>query len=103
MDTVVLPQNTFEALTKLIVDEIKRLRKELDIVEEEIKILESKYRISSDAFKNMIKGKIKWRLPENSELDIVEWEALLEQRRRLRKKLAELEELWRQLQGYGKS
>ncbi len=39
-------------------------------------------------------------LPEGPEPDAVEWEALLEQRKRLERRLKELEELCHQLRGY---
>jgi len=87
---------------RFIDEEISRLRSELGVVDEELRLFEKKYKVQSSEFIEMLKGEKEWALPEGSEPDVVEWEALLEQRRRLEKRLRELEELWRQLQDYSK-
>ena len=43
----------------------------------------------------MLREDGEWVLQEGSEPDVVEWEALIEQRRRIRERLKELEELRR--------
>lgn len=99
---VAIPQKTLSKIMRFVRDEVARLKRELARIDKEIAFLENGYGIPSTSFLEMLQGGRKWSLPEGSEPDVVEWEALLEQRRRIEKKLKELEELWRQLQGYSK-
>ena len=99
---VAIPQKTLSKIMRFVRDEVARLKRELARIDKEIAFLEKGYGIPSTSFLEMLQGGRKWSLPEGSEPDVVEWEALLEQRRRIEKKLKELEELWRQLQGYSK-
>lgn len=96
--TVTIPKKALGKVVKFVKEEIERLRSELAIINEELKALEEKYRISSKVFAEAIQERKEWILPEGSEPDAVEWEALLEQRKRLKRRLKELEELWHQLQ-----
>jgi len=69
-------------------------------VAEEIRLLEQKYGVDSAVFEEMLKGRRPWLLPEGAEPDAVEWEALLEQKKLLERKLRELKEAWRELRDY---
>lgn len=71
----------------------RRLGGELEAVEREIAVLEERYGVSSRELEAMLRGEEPWRLPEGAEPDVVEWEALLEQRRRLLRRLHWLEEV----------
>jgi len=101
--TITISKRTLNSLVKFVKEEIKKLQSELVAIDEELALLETKYGISSDDFLRMLQGEREWDLPEGSEPDIVEWEALLEQKKRLEKELKELRELWRQLQDYNRS
>lgn len=103
MGEVVIPKKALNLIMRFLKDEISRLQNELATINEELLTLEAKYGISSNDFIKMLREDKKWVLQEGSEPDVVEWEALIEQRRRIRKKLEELEELWRQLQDYSRS
>ena len=87
-------------MARLLRAELEEARGELEAVEREIALLEERYGVSSGELEAMLRGEEPWRLPEGAEPDVVEWEALLEQRRRLLRRLRELEELWRELRGY---
>jgi len=100
--TVAIPKKALGKVVKFVKEEIERLRSELAVINEELKVLEEKYGVSSKVFVEIMQGRKEWVLPEGSEPDAVEWEALLEQRKRLERRLKELEELWHQLQGYSK-
>ena len=98
----VVPRDALNRLVKLVDEEVRRLEGELAVIEDELRMLEEKYGVRSDVFLEMLRGERAWTLPEGSEPDVVEWEALLEQRKRIMKKLKELDRLWRQLRDYNK-
>ena len=94
---VTVPRRVIEGIMRYLEEEARELRERLRVLEAEIELLEKRYGISSELFVRMLRGKEKWNLPEDADLDIVEWEALLEQQRILRARLQRLEELWRNL------
>ncbi len=100
--TVTVSKTALHALMRFVEEEISRLKKELGVIEEEIRSLERKYGVESNEFVEMLERRREWGLPEGSEPDVVEWEALLEQRKVIERKLRELEELWNQLRGYSR-
>ena len=100
--SVSVSESTLKALMRFIEEEISRLKSELKIIEEELRLFEEKYGLRSSEFLEMMEGKRKWSLPDGSEPDVVEWEALIEQKRMLEKRLKELDELWHQLRDYSK-
>ncbi|GEM_PF-6320448 len=97
MAKVVISESTARKIVKHLKSEIIDLRKRLKIIELELKSLEEKYGVSSIDLEKMISGEKPWSLPEDADLDVVEWEALIEQRKILRQKLEELEKLWKDL------
>ena len=99
---VVVSREALSRLVRLVDEEVRRLESELAVIEEELRMFEEKYGVRSDVFLEMLRGERAWSLPEGSEPDVVEWEALLEQKKRIMEKLKELDRLWRQLRDYNK-
>ena len=89
----VVPRGLLGRVARLLRAELEEARGELEAVEREIAVLEERYGVSSRELEAMLRGEEPWRLPEGAEPDVVEWEALLEQRRRLLRRLHWLEEV----------
>ena len=97
--SIAVPRGVFERLVRHLSEELQEIEKQLVAVEENIEMFEERYGVSSEAFEAMLRGKDKWRLPEEADLDVVEWEALLTQRRLLKEKLERTRKLWKSLVG----
>jgi len=74
-----LGRDELEALISILVARLREVREERKRVEEVLKRFEARYRISTQRFMELLerasRRECSWPLPDDADMDVIEWEA----------------------------
>ena len=92
-----LSEDETRYLVKVLAEELRRLRRKLASLEKELHGLEERYGMGTEEFIEMYsrakRGEAVWRLPEEADMDSVEWLGLALLRREVEEEIERLEKI----------
>ena len=90
--TLRIQTSKLERVIKIIEEKLNNIEKELKETKHKLQAYEEKYGVTTSQLLEMLQGKQEWKLPDNADIDIVEWEALAHIHEKLVKEQKLLEE-----------
>ena len=94
-----LSEDEARYLVKVLAGELRRLRRKLASLKKELHGLEERYGMSTEKFVEMYnraeRGETAWKLPEDADMDSVEWLGLALMKREIEEEIERLEKYWR--------